>query len=109
MKRVPIVLAAMVVAASACVGPRPATMPVPVPAVQGSNNPATDSGFDRVSGNAGSNHPPGWDPAKHGGRRFYTGKSYGTESEFNPLTEFLNEGFDVLSSRGQNRRVFDRP
>lgn len=40
--------------------------------------------------------------------RFYTGKTYGSEAEFNPLTEILNEGFDVLSLSGQDRHVFHR-
>lgn len=40
--------------------------------------------------------------------RFYTGKAYGSESMFNPLTEILNEGFDVLALRGQNRHIFAR-
>lgn len=40
--------------------------------------------------------------------RYYTGKDYGSESAFNPLTEILNEGFDVLALRGQDRHVFDR-
>lgn len=40
--------------------------------------------------------------------RFYTGKDYGSEAAFNPLTQILNEGFDVLALRGQDRHVFDR-
>jgi hypothetical protein len=40
--------------------------------------------------------------------RFYTGKSYGSEAAFNPLTQILNEGFDVLALRGQDRHIFDR-
>src|SRR5581483_7875553 len=40
--------------------------------------------------------------------RFYTGKTYGTEAEFNPVTEVLNEGFDVLGTRGQDRHIFRR-
>ncbi|HEY6220572.1 MAG TPA: hypothetical protein VIV65_11010 [Gemmatimonadaceae bacterium] len=45
----------------------------------------------------------------HGPRRFYTEKSYGSEAQFNPLNEILNEGFDVLSLESANRRIFDRP
>jgi hypothetical protein len=40
--------------------------------------------------------------------RFYTGKTYGSEAAFNPLTEVLNEGYDVLGMRGQNRQIFRR-
>jgi hypothetical protein len=40
--------------------------------------------------------------------RFYTGKDYGSEAAFNPLTQILNEGFDVLALRGQDRHVLDR-
>src|SRR3954471_18120412 len=39
---------------------------------------------------------------------FYTGKTYGSEAAFNPLTQVLNEGFDVLALRGQDRHVLDR-
>jgi len=41
--------------------------------------------------------------------RFYTGKSYGTESSFNPASEILNEGFDVFGLLGQDKRLFARP
>ncbi len=40
--------------------------------------------------------------------RFYTDKSYGSEAEFNPLTEILNEGFDITQTNGQDRHVFRR-
>jgi hypothetical protein len=40
--------------------------------------------------------------------RFYKGLPYGSEAQFNPLTELLNEGFDVLSMSGQNRQVLRR-
>src|SRR4051812_24729491 len=51
---------------------------------------------------------PSLDP-HHGPRRFYTGKTYGSEAVFNPLTHILNEGFDVLSARNADRRIFERP
>ena len=41
-------------------------------------------------------------------RRFYAGRAYGSEAIFNPATEILNEGFDVLALRGQDRHIFDR-
>jgi hypothetical protein len=47
-------------------------------------------------------------PASKPKPRFYTGKDYGSEAAFNPLTQILNEGFDVLALRGQDRHVFDR-
>jgi hypothetical protein len=51
-----------------------------------------------------SRQPPGSKPTP----RFYTGKEYGSEAAFNPLTQVLNEGFDVLALRGQDRHIFDR-
>lgn len=42
------------------------------------------------------------------GHRFYQGKPYGSEAEFNPLTEFLNEGFDMLRDNGYDRHIFRR-
>jgi hypothetical protein len=41
-------------------------------------------------------------------RRFYTGLTYGSEAQFNPITELLNEGFDVLSMSGQDRQILRR-
>jgi hypothetical protein len=38
---------------------------------------------------------------------FYSGKTYGSEAAFNPVTEFLNEGFDVLNTPGYSRRVLN--
>src|SRR4051812_22783676 len=51
---------------------------------------------------------PALDP-HHGPRRFYTGKTYGSEAVFNPLTHILNEGYDVLSARNADRRILERP
>ena len=42
-------------------------------------------------------------------RRFYHGLAYGSESQFNPLTEILNEGFDMWRSDNRNRRIGDFP
>jgi hypothetical protein len=51
-------------------------------------------------------------PATHDGPgpapRFYHGSTTGAESQFNPLTEILNEGFDILRSNSQDRHVFKR-
>src|ERR1700712_1765871 len=40
--------------------------------------------------------------------RFYLANPAGSESEFNPATELLNEGFDILRSNSQDRHVFRR-
>ena len=56
---------------------------------------------------AGCVHPPARQPAVPS-THFYTGKTYGSEAAFNPLTQILNEGFDVLALRGQNRHILDR-
>ena len=40
------------------------------------------------------------------GRRFYHARPYGSEAQFNPLTEFLNEGYDMLRVEGYDRHVF---
>jgi hypothetical protein len=40
--------------------------------------------------------------------RFYKRLSFGSESEFDPLTEVLNEGFGILQTQGQDRHVFRR-
>src|SRR5438477_1550651 len=37
--------------------------------------------------------------------RFYHSKDYGTERQFNPVTEILNEGFDQLRNDFSNRRL----
>jgi hypothetical protein len=40
--------------------------------------------------------------------RFYTGKTYGSDAAFNPISEVFNEGFDVLGLFGQNKHIFNR-
>ena len=47
-------------------------------------------------------------PAGIAPARFYTGKPYGSESQFNPLSEIVNEGFDILQTNSQDRHVFRR-
>jgi hypothetical protein len=54
-----------------------------------------DSGRDSTAGAAGR-RPPG---------RFYRGLAYGSEAEFGPLNQLLNEGFDILQIEGRNRRM----
>jgi hypothetical protein len=84
---------------AACVStPPPETAPTPQP----------DSLRNRESGSQGYVIPPRLDPRKHGPRRFYTAKDYGSEAQFNPLTEFLNEGFDVFSLEHADRHVLTR-
>jgi hypothetical protein len=41
--------------------------------------------------------------------RFYQGREYGSEAQFNPLTEVLNEGFDMFRGDNRNRRLADFP
>lgn len=41
--------------------------------------------------------------------RFYQSRTFGTERQFNPLTEIVNEGFDLLRGNDADRRVFDLP
>ncbi|MDB4873746.1 MAG: hypothetical protein JWM41_192 [Gemmatimonadetes bacterium] len=55
---------------------------------------------------AGCARPPVSDTAP--APRFYFGSTVGSEAQFNPATEILNEGFDVLRSNSQDRHVFDR-
>ena len=40
--------------------------------------------------------------------RFYTGKAYGSDEAFNPISEVFNEGFDVLGLFGQDKHIFNR-
>jgi hypothetical protein len=41
------------------------------------------------------------------GERFYTGKPFGTESQFNPFSLIVNGGFDQLRVASANRHVFE--
>lgn len=40
--------------------------------------------------------------------RFYFADSVGSESQFNPVSEILNDGYDVLRGNSQDRHVFTR-
>ncbi len=42
------------------------------------------------------------------GRRFYTGKRYGSEAQFNPLSLVVTGGFDQLRTRGADKHIFRR-
>ncbi len=52
--------------------------------------------------------PPKAIPARAEGR-FYRGLDYGSEAQFNPLTQILNEGFDMFRGDNRNRRLADFP
>src|SRR5205823_6917166 len=93
-----------------CASVSPSVETVPVPQVAGDSGVSAASNVprNRESGSAGYVVPARLDPRKHGPRRFYTGKDYGSEAEFNPLTELFNEGFDVLSLEHADRHVLTR-
>jgi hypothetical protein len=48
-------------------------------------------------------------PAPTDEHRFYHGVPYGSEAQFNPMTELLNEGFDMFRTDNMNRRLADFP
>src|SRR6478735_10707056 len=97
--------AVLLVAATACIRRPPDVGPG---AFAYSARARTDTLRGRESGSAGYIVPTPIDP-HHGPRRFYTGKEYGSESVFNPLTHVLNEGFDVLSATNADRHILTRP
>jgi hypothetical protein len=99
-------VAPLLVGVFACAGHRPEAAVAPPYA--DSARGRTDTIRGRESGSAGYVVPPPIDP-HHGPRRFYTGKEYGSESVFNPLTHVLNEGFDVLSISSADRHVLTKP
>jgi hypothetical protein len=41
--------------------------------------------------------------------RFYGGLDFGSEAQFNPMTEILNEGFDMLRQENRDRRLSTLP
>ena len=54
--------------------------------------------------------PPGTKGApKDSIRKFYHGLKYGSEAQFNPVTEILNEGFDMLRQENRDRRLGHMP
>jgi hypothetical protein len=61
-----------------------------------------------VASEAPSEMPPPKQP-KASQPRFYHDLSYGSESQFNPMTEILNEGFDMFRTDNMNRRLADFP
>ena len=40
--------------------------------------------------------------------RFYLGRDFGSERQFNPLSQIVNEGFDILRANNRNRHVLRR-
>src|ERR1043165_2323223 len=61
-----------------------------------------------VVAEASSEMPPPKQP-KVSEPRFYHSLSYGSEAQFNPMTEVLNEGFDMFRADNMNRRLADFP
>ncbi len=47
-------------------------------------------------------------PPRPESARFYAGRDYGSESQFNPLSLIFNEGFDVLRGVNADRRIAKR-
>lgn len=47
--------------------------------------------------------------ASGGQRRFYESRDYGTERQFNPVSQIVNEGFDLLRGDDADRRLFELP
>ncbi|MCF7823731.1 MAG: hypothetical protein K9N35_06115 [Candidatus Marinimicrobia bacterium] len=43
------------------------------------------------------------------GQFFYTGKSYGSEALFNPVSVVLNNGYDIIQLGNRERTIFDYP
>lgn len=43
------------------------------------------------------------------GRRFYSNKSFGSEAQFNPLSELVNEGFNDLVIESTDMKLFAQP
>lgn len=40
--------------------------------------------------------------------RYYARRDFGSEAQFNPLTQIVNEGYDILRTRFEDRHVFSR-
>jgi len=47
--------------------------------------------------------------APGGQRRFYASRDYGSERQFNPVSQIVNEGFDLLRGDEADRRLFELP
>src|SRR5215213_5119147 len=54
---------------------------------------------------AGAPMPPPGAAKKDSVKKFYKGLTFGSEAQFNPLTEVLNEGFDMLRIENAERRL----
>lgn len=78
---------------AACRATPPVTAPVPVP-----EGPAARTIADTGAAPSPRGAPTG---------RFYTGKQYGSEAAFNPVSVVINEGFDILQV-GSDRHVLRR-
>jgi len=71
------------------------------PAVAAAQPDAPDGGISLPEPTAASPEPA---PSRR--RYFFHGYDYGSQATFNPLTNFLNRGFDVLQIRGDDRNPF---
>ena len=40
--------------------------------------------------------------------RYYGSRDFGSEAQFNPLTQIVNEGYDILRTRFEDRHIFSR-
>jgi hypothetical protein len=69
--------------------------------------PAATAAHDTTSHE--STRPIGTSGASRRGRRFYAGRAYGSESQFNPLSLVVNGGFDQLRTVGAEKRLTRRP
>jgi hypothetical protein len=88
-----VVLVAVAVVGSGCVSTvAPTTAPEP-----------------KESAESPSEIPPPKSKFGDDSHRFYKGVPYGSESQFSPLTEVLNEGFDMFRIDNMNRRLADFP
>ena len=66
------------------------------PALATSVAPATSAPSSAPT-SAPSSTPPSTPTSPPAGRRFYTGKTYGSEGQFNPLTQLINEGYNNVA------------
>src|SRR5258708_40075852 len=64
-------------------------------------SPAPTAAHDSAAARKDSTH-------RRRGERFYHAKPYGSEAQFGPLNELLNEGFDMLRDENYDRHVLRR-
>jgi hypothetical protein len=96
-----IALGAAVLSAAACTHVAPTTR---VPLGARADTARTDTAV-AVSAAATRAHPGA---TSRRGHRFYTGKRYGSEAQFNPFSLVVTGGFDQLRTRGADKHIFRR-